>query len=104
MQVSAPQKLRQPPFAYDPHFQQHSQIRIQPSFKLSASRQNQTQRLAAGQEQMLQYQLHLEIRKNKLAKLHAKLAQQERLKAAKKTLRVNPEEWNGVTQTLTLKP
>ena len=54
------------------------------------------------QEQMLQYQLHIEARKNKLAKLKAKLAQQEQQKAAKKTLKANPEEWNMGPQQLAL--
>ena len=69
---------------------------------MCASRQNQGLRMAAAQEQMLQYQLHIEARKNKLAQLKAKLAEQERQKAAMKTPKVNPAEWNADSQSLPL--
>ena len=42
---------------------------------------------------MLQFQLHIEARKNKLNKLRQKHAKQQRAKAEKKTLKVDPSVW-----------
>ena len=50
--------------------------------------------MAAAQEQILQYTLHIQARKEKLNKLKARKAQKEQRKTAKKTAKVAPQTYD----------